>query len=236
MQPYEALPFKLPRPVIADAGHLAESAASLGEIAATAVSLLSSVPFQDYPRAIAKELKVSPDSVGAAIASLREFRRMQHALDLGPEEFLSRLTMSLHNDAPAKWKAKYLTQWSESQEVVKDVLQSLVADHPLVLLWKSEDLSGAYENLLGESVIITDIRPVFNRAEDKVVQTVISHTLLIDYLCGSEQKRIQFALDATDVADLREACERAKSKSDSIRAAMPKLGWPTSVPRDTDGQ
>lgn len=230
------LPFKLSAPALRDVAQLTDLATNLKDIAEAAASLVSDVPFQNYLHAISRRLKVESESVGSAITALRMLRRLQQALDLDVEELIERLTTSLGKDAPSNWRSQYLDRWTVSCHLVAEVLNLLVADHPLVLLWKSESLAGAHGNLLSESVILTDIRPVFNHAGDKVVQTVVSHVLLIDYLSGQDHKRIELALDATDISELKDACERAKRKSGTIRAALPNLSWPTSIPRDTDRQ
>jgi hypothetical protein len=226
------LPFKLPAAAFRDIAQLTDLADRLKDIAKAAELLVSDVPFQDYVQTISRNLNVEVESVASVITAFRGLRRLQQSFDLDPDELIKQLTTSLEKDAKEQWKSQYWDRWTKSGHIVAEVLELLVADHPLVLLWKSELLAGAHENLLGESVILTDIRPVFNQAGDKVVQTVVSHTLLVDYLSGQDRKRIQFTLDAADITDLKDACERAKRKSDAIRASLSQLSWPTSVPRD----
>ena len=64
------------------------------------------------------------------------------------------------------------------------------------------------------------------------MQSVVSHTLSIDYHDGPDHRVIQFTLDATDIADLKKQCERAQNKSAVVKRDLKCLPWPTSVFRE----
>jgi len=80
---------------------------------------------------------------------------------------------------------------------------------------------------------VTDLRPVFNEAGDRIVQSVISHVLSIDYHDGMDHRVIQFSLDAGRLAELKEDCERAIRKAAVLKRDLASAPWPVSVFRDS---
>ena len=229
-EPESGLPFRLPWPALEDVACLTDLSERLDGILAGAVTLVSEVPFEQYPEAISARVGIPRAHVESAFDALRNLRQTQHLLKLTANDFLDKLTKSLEVDAPAPWRQHYLEKWAQSRGPVARALASLDNDHPIVLLWKSRSLAARHENGFQSCVVITDIRPTFNQAGDAVKQTIVSHVLIIDYSTVEGPKRIQIALDATDLGELKEACERAHTKAETIKASLATLSWPTAVP------
>lgn len=226
------LPFRLPAAAFRDIAHLIDRSTALRDIVSRAESMVGKVPFEAYAESIAKETEVPDEAVRSAIKALQALRSIQQLLDIDATELVRRLDTTLETDADSDWKEQYWTRWAECKGTIASVLGTLTKDHPLVLLWKSETLRGAHQNVLGSSAILTDIRPIFDNCADTIVQTMVTQTLLIDYYAGSERRRVQFALDATDIAELQKACERAQKKSRVIKESLSSVSWPTSIPHE----
>jgi hypothetical protein len=74
------------------------------------------------------------------------------------------------------------------------------------------------------------MRPVFDDAGESIKQTIVTHTILIDYSDGGDNRQLQVAMDASDIAELRRLCERAEVKAASLRSVLKDMPWPVSIP------
>ena len=72
---------------------------------------------------------------------------------------------------------------------------------------------------------MTDIRPVFNAAGDKILHTVVTHSLLVDYIDGNQFAKIELGLDGADLTELRKVLERAEQKALTLREALNEVPW-----------
>jgi hypothetical protein len=99
-------------------------------------------------------------------------------------------------------------------------------EHPFAVTRKAERLTRAHENVLFEAKVMTDIRPVFNVAGDKILHTVITHSLLIDYIAGNQFAKIEIGLDAgVDYSACRPA-SAARAGDRTRPGACAPSAWP----------
>lgn len=96
-------------------------------------------------------------------------------------------------------------------------MQGLIDSTPIRLVTKAMELSYDYANLLRKARIITDLRPLFDDEGEKVEGGVVTHTLRVAYLSDDGGHEVSLALDLQDVKKLREQCDRAIIKANSIR-------------------
>jgi len=151
------------------------------------------------------------------------------------EELLDVITEGFAKQAKDDTGRENLDLWTRARGAVLEVMQSIRPDHPLQVVRKVEKLAYAHQNVLTEARIITELRPVFDEAGDRIVQGIIVNTLLIDYFDGGRNQRIEFGLDATDVAELRRVSQRAEGKAVALREAMCGLPWQTTIfPEETN--
>ena len=118
------------------------------------------------------------------------------------------------------------------REVLSKAIGALPPNNPLNIARKAERLLYSYQNTLSDVRIITDMRPVFDQAGDQIFQAVVTHALLLDYTEAGVPHRIEIALDATDLADLRIACERVERKAVAIKDTLKDQSWPTRFSLD----
>lgn len=96
-------------------------------------------------------------------------------------------------------------------------MQGLIDSTPIRLVTKAMELSYDYANLLRKARIITDLRPLFDDEGEKVEGGVVTHTLRVAYSSDDGGHEVSLALDLQDVKKLREQCDRAIVKANSIR-------------------
>lgn len=114
------------------------------------------------------------------------------------------------------------------------VLDLYTNDHPLHISIKAEKLSFLHENLYQDGEIITDIRPIFDAAGNKILEMIVTHSLVLNsFSYGGGTERTHFAMDAADVLRLRDACERAIKKSATIRDSLGGNEWNVKVLNET---
>lgn len=188
-----------------------------------------------------KELyaQISPGSTKDArriVRSLSNIRDFMQDAKITSEETFDLLTDALERkQAPLGWPEASRTEWLNSRSRVVGLLNQIDDKHPFVVLQKASDLTYAHEKVLRNARIITDVRPVFLGDSDEIVRGIAVHRLLIEYTTGDTSARIEFALDAADIALLRKLCHRAESKATAIRKSLAPV-WPIVVPREKDAQ
>jgi len=116
----------------------------------------------------------------------------------------------------SEWTEDEIKNW---QSLYPELLK-LYSNENILISTKSMDLVFDHTNLFESSNIITDIRPVYNYAEDKILSAVVAHVLRIDYLVRNDKKKISFELDHNDLELLYEACERALNRSEVTKSFM----------------
>lgn len=132
-------------------------------------------------------------------------------------------------------------QFGLSEEDVRDSLASLTEDSEPASLWpllqteavrrfaKAIDLRNAYEKILTESRVVSDIRPVFPDTDEvpaAVDAAMVNHTLKLNYYAGDRglPGEIYIAVDATDLKNLRDQIDRALEKERAARALIEEGG------------
>ncbi|HLN31536.1 MAG TPA: hypothetical protein VK395_27595 [Gemmataceae bacterium] len=131
-------------------------------------------------------------------------------------------------------KTEALHLWSEARPAIAEALRRINANHPLALITRAEQLAYVQEKLYSHARIVTQIRPLFDELGNEILRAIVSHELVIDYFEGQNPRRIQIALDAADISELKGACERADRKAASVKDALRDKPWETSVLAESD--
>lgn len=91
-------------------------------------------------------------------------------------------------------------------------------------LAKAADVATEHERVLHTSRILTDIRPVFDVDVDEPSGAVVTHTLRIEYFDAGALQAIEFSLNQTDLAQLREAVDREDRKGAAVERLLGRAG------------
>jgi hypothetical protein len=137
------------------------------------------------------------------------------------EALLADLAASLH--ILPHWSATDVAAW----ETIRPSLARLLTNETLLGLGKAIRLQYEHTNILTETRLITDVRPVFDADATKPVAAMICHTLRIAYTADGASKQLAFALDTQDLRSLAKVCERALRKADVLSAYLKE---PTALP------
>ncbi len=150
-------------------------------------------------------------------------------------QFLEHATRVFEERAGDASPDEDLRVWKGALDMLREALSRIEPDHPFSVSRKAERLAWGHQNVFFEGKILTDLRPVFSAAGDKLLQSVVTHSLLIDYFEGNRVVRLELGLDVSDVAELRKVCERAELKSITLREALKALPWASNLLPD-DGK
>lgn len=217
---------RIPDRGFADMALIAEHAGKLASINAVASEKGAAVSLDELAKAAAEKTGIAEDELGKLLRALVGLHSLRRSLKLDGAQLATVLTRSIEKQARDDWRKEHLARWMDGRETIAETLSP---DHPLAIRGKATELTYAYQNVLEETRIFTDVRPVFDEEGENVLETVIVHLLTIGYFDGSHSSRIHVAMDAADVSELKRLCERAERKAASLKRSLGGLPWPTSV-------
>jgi len=179
-----------------------------------------------YPRTIEKELNnLLPDQKidsRAIVKQLFHLYSLHRESELEPKTIFEGLLNSiLEVEGPLKWKKKEIDKWKE----LKPQIIELLSLPSLDVAFKATELTSEYDNILKNSKILTDIRPIYNETVSEVEGTFVTFTLRLQYYDRNREiERISFALDIDDIKKMIKSCERAIKKSETGKEFLIKKG------------
>jgi hypothetical protein len=226
---------KLDPAALRDLAFLATNEDQLPLVAKAAADAPSGRDFSTITKHVAGATGLPAADVERILQTLQNLSYLKTRMRLSYEELLDLITESFVQRCDAEDQDQ-LDSWRAARGAILVVLEAIGPDHPLQVARKAERLMYAHQNILIDARIITELRPVFNEAGDRIVQGIIANTLLIDYLDGGVSRSIEFGLDATDVAELRRISERAEGKAVAMKQSLSGLEWQTTIYPEEDKQ
>jgi hypothetical protein len=214
---------------IAELTALADHADKLDAILAAATSAGPQVGTVALARRISEKVGLALPNVFAILGAILSFYRTQARQKVDATEVADAISAYLRATQPSSTLAP---TWNSVKQSVVRALAAMSPDHPIQVASKAMQIATAKEHDLVGMRILTDVRPVFNEAADAIIQGIITHSLILDYHDGHTHRTIQFNLDATDVADLRQQCDRAERKASTLKRDLKSMAWPTTIFRE----
>lgn len=105
-------------------------------------------------------------------------------------------------------------------------LQRLLRIKTVALTSKARRLELEYPKTFHDAIILTDMRPVFEKPEERPVGCAISHTLRITYHEDGEHKEFHVVLDSDDLETLKKVLQRAETKASSVKSLLKATNLP----------
>ena len=170
--------------------------------------------------------KISKADARKIITQLRSLDTVRITLGFTAKEIFDALIESISESDNPDAKKIDLNKLKAAEREIVDVFS---AEHPLGLVNKISRLRFDYANILYAANIITDVRPIFDDAALDVKALTVGYTLELEYTDGTERRQIFAALDAKDIAKLKAACERAQTKTLTIKEKFKGLSWPLLI-------
>jgi hypothetical protein len=105
-------------------------------------------------------------------------------------------------------------------------LERLLTIKTVVISSKVQRLRLEYPVTFHDAMILTDMRPVFDKPEERPVGCAISHTLEITYHEHGDHKEFFVVLDDDDLETIKKAIQRAEVKSASMKSLLKVANLP----------
>ncbi|MBI1916895.1 MAG: hypothetical protein HYS12_19480 [Planctomycetes bacterium] len=218
--------------ILRDLIDLAAHTDRLPRIVAAASELPVGSGFSHIAKHVAEQLGLAREEVDRILGTLQNIYRTQLRMHLDGGQLIKAFTERIEEFSKEQENQEILQTWNAASGVILEAAKSIGADHPLNVARKAERLFFSHQHLLSEARVITDLRPVFDQAGEKVLRLMVTHTLLIDFYDGVTGRRLEIGLDQADLGDLRRACERAEVKAVALKDALKDEAWPTTVGLD----
>lgn len=169
-------------------------------------------------RAVLEDVLPGPQAqaILRQVITLLTTSRRQHYTESGIPEAV---TEALRRQATA-WSPGQFADW----ERVEPVFGTLLGVEAVSTVAKALDLSFDYANWLDGVRIITDVRPVYNKAHDDIIGAVISQVLRLEYTSDDGPHTVSIALSEQDVEEICRVCREAKAKADRAQV-LAKDRW-----------
>jgi hypothetical protein len=174
------------------------------------------------PRKMASTLAValesiSADDLGEIIGALMALSSVRIVNQVSISGFVEEVCRSLETDkAPPQGDVVR----AQLVDRLRERLTALLGAQPLMLAAKASTLQREHTNILMDTRVITDIRPVFLEGPDSAQGAMIVHLLKLSYFHDNEAKEIFVAMDSDDLSELERTITRAKAKTKTLRDIM----------------
>lgn len=103
-------------------------------------------------------------------------------------------------------------------------LNRLLNVKAVTISFKVERLRLDYPNTLHDAKILSDIRPIFDKPEERPLGCAIAHTLEIEYHEAGEHKEFYVVLDNDELQKMKRIIQRAEAKAASLKALLKASG------------
>jgi len=212
---------------------LARAGDTLPRIIALAAEAGPHVGVKSLSRQVSKKIGTPSADLWPLFFTILNLYHTQTNQKVDSAAIVEAVTRFFRRKAAASGSDEKLKAWAAGTAKVLEALSQLSSDHALEAAYKANRVASSRQIDLVGMRIFTEARPVFNEAGDRIIQTIVSHTLSFDYHEGNDHKVIQFNLDANDVVDLRKICERAERKAVVIKRDLKPMDWPTTIFRES---
>ncbi len=198
---------------------LTDNADRLSDIVNAPDASAASTP--GFVRKVAESLELPESDVNDIVRALWRTKLFQKNQGLSPQQAVDQIDNLLETQASEDWKAEHLDAWRKCSRQLGDLLEAVDDDHPLLITIKAQELAYTHQNILVSSKLITDIRPVFGSSGEQLRELVVTHTLFIRYSDANQMPCIaSFTVDSADIANLLSECQRAATKTKTIKDAL----------------
>jgi hypothetical protein len=225
--------FKIPPSAFADLAALAENADNLSKIKDNLAAIGPGSSVKDLARRLSPLTGIGTEDLHSILNGLVNLNSLVSQVKEGPDKLVDLLTDTLERQATKSWKEESLARWKAASDQISSAIGWASRDETLLAQEKIRKLTYAHQNLLTSAKLVDDLRPIYNNDGTKIVHVILTYSLLIEYNDG-EPRRIELALDAADVADLKRACERAQRKTIAAKELVKPLSLGFTVPRDVN--
>ncbi|MEX2285583.1 MAG: hypothetical protein WD648_00760 [Planctomycetaceae bacterium] len=222
-------PIKLDDEMAATIALFLENSQSLGRVVGAMVEAEPKSSIGELAKDVARACDIPLESVHAIFTTLWNISRGSAILQQNVEQTIAELTTAMVRYGRPPLDDSRLAEWKQVVPELASAVQRITPDSSLMISSKAMALCYERPFTLHKVRILSDIRPVFNEEATRILEMIVTQTLVIDYSTADGIKDIHLTMDIDDVTSLREQCERAELKARTIVTAMEECNWSTAV-------
>ena len=222
----------LPQTVFKDFGLLVDHADRLEEIQTAISANQDAASLDAICSKIASITQIPQFQIKPIVTTLLKLSELTAKARTTASQLVDLIADTAESSASVSWRERYLSKWKSSRDEIARAIEGVQKSEVLLAVSKASRLTYTHQNILTDINIITELRPVFSETGDRVLQMVLTHYLMIEYSSGKGSDRIQLAVDAADIEDLKERCIRAQVKMATLKETLGGQPWYLSIPRD----
>ena len=113
-----------------------------------------------------------------------------------------------------------LSLTDEEKSAFEARLEKLLSLRNVKIAAKVQHLRLDYPKTFHDALILTDLRPVFDKPDDPPVGCAVSHMLKIVFLEDGDHKEFHVMLDADDLQQMKKLIQRAEAKEVSVKSVL----------------
>lgn len=188
---------------------------------------------EEMAKAFAEKAKISQGDARKIITQLMALDQVRTTLGITSKELFEGVVANLKE---VNYPDAKRVDLEKLQAAEKDIEAIFSTDHPLGLANKITRLRFEQPNILLGLNIFADVRPVFDDSGRDIKALNVGYMLELEYSDGTDRRQIFAALDAKDIARLKAECERAQTKTLTLKEKFKSVPWPTLVVGELDDE
>jgi hypothetical protein len=181
-------------------------------------------------REFAAKANISVSDARRLLTTIMSLNLLGATTGASPDAIYDDVTASL---ADGNSKLVDIDKWKAARAAI---VKTLSPTHPLGLVQKTTRLRYEHQNILHRVKILTDVRPVFDNTAREIQLMSVGYVLEIEFNDGTDRRQTFYALDVEDIATLKAECERAQTKTATLKEKLKTLPWPVLISGEADDE
>jgi hypothetical protein len=214
---------------LSDFAVLAKNSTKLQDILSKSKSMAPRVGAWAMAGPLSQQVGLPPCELTQMINGLVHVYKLRCDTEVSSDDTLELIARTLRQDD----KTEVLSALEGSKASIIPAMDALSEDHPLVVSHEAGSAARSRSNFIRSLEMFTDTRAVFNESRQRVLFSVITHTLSIEYDDGTGRPvQIDLSLDASDLSVLADLCEQAAAEAEALKTQ--KSSAPAGAPFDLE--
>jgi hypothetical protein len=171
---------------------------------------------------------ISAGKINAVLTLLISLKRLQYSLSDSPERVFDAFESALERGEFPEWGDGRSDAWKERRPLLVPLLQP---DNAIAIMAKVRVLLFEAQCILNESMVLTDVRHIYNEAGDGILGGLVLHTMSLGFLEGDQTRQIHITMTSEDVTKLIAQLKRDQQKARVAIDFLGKHGMPELTPK-----
>jgi hypothetical protein len=183
---------------------------------------------EDLAESCAEDSGVSRNDIRDVLTVIINLRRLHNEPSESTDKVLDAFELALSRSEFPDWSAGKSESWRERRPLLAKLLKP---DNAITTMAKVRALLFESQCLLSDSMVLTDVRHVYNEAADEIVGGLILHTLSLEYLEGGQIRQIHIMMTSEEAAKLSRQLKRDQDKSKAAIKLLTDQKLPELTPK-----